>query len=140
MTTSDDLALVAISPQRPVGIDCEQIRPRRELTSLARRMFSAEEAERIAAAGSEERLDLFYRAWTAMEARVKADGRGLFRREDPPETGVPEVVHFIPADGFIAAVACAGLPSPGDWRALSLAKPVGAAGPHATDDPPAKWR
>lgn len=120
MTTSDDLALVAISAHSPVGIDCEQIRPRTELRSLARRMFTAEAAERIATAGDDDRLDLFYRAWTAMEAGVKADGRGLFRRRLPPEAGTLEIAHFVPSEGFVAAVASAHLPPPGLWRAYSL--------------------
>lgn len=120
MTTSDDLALVAISRYRPVGIDCEKIRPRAELISMARRMFSTQEAEVIATAGDEDRADLFYRAWTAMEASVKADGRGLFRRRLQPETGTLEIAHFVPSEGFVAAVACAALPPPRAWQAFSL--------------------
>jgi 4'-phosphopantetheinyl transferase len=120
LTTSDDLALAAICRDLPVGIDCEQLRLRRNLGAIARRMFPPETAERVAKASAEERLTVFTVAWTALEARVKADGRGLFRRRDVPPMAAFQVAHCIPQEGFIAALARADLPPVPEWRTFVL--------------------
>jgi 4'-phosphopantetheinyl transferase len=125
MTTSDDMALVAVSSGCPVGIDCERVRPRADLLPIARRMFRQAEAERIASAPEERRLELFYRSWTALEADVKADGRGLSRRRNTTSVAALGVAHCLPAPGFIAAVARASLPGVHRWQTLQLAEPQG---------------
>ena len=79
LTTTADLALVAISGGAEVGIDCEWIRPRRDLEAVARRMFAPAQVAELLATPPPERQAYFYRAWTALEADAKADGRGLFR-------------------------------------------------------------
>jgi 4'-phosphopantetheinyl transferase len=119
LTTAGELALVGISLGSALGVDCEQVRPRRGLTAIARRMFERGRAESIAALPEPEALDAFYRAWTALEADAKADGRGLFRPR-PAGDRPPEVRHCVPARGYIAAVARARLPPLGAWQALEL--------------------
>ncbi len=119
LTTTADLALVAISAAEEVGIDCEWLRPRRDLDAIARRMFSSEQAQRLLDTPAEERLECFYRAWTALEADAKADGRGLFRPRAPGALP-PQVMHCVPAPGHIAAVARAALPPAGRWVTLEL--------------------
>jgi 4'-phosphopantetheinyl transferase len=121
LTTSDDLALAAISRDLPVGIDCEQLRSRPGLDAIARRMFPPEEAKRIAEAPEDERLLRFTLAWTALEAGVKADGRGLFRRRDHPPMPALRIVHCTPQEGFVAAVARAELPRIGEMGMYRLA-------------------
>jgi 4'-phosphopantetheinyl transferase len=120
MTTSADLALVAVSADSAVGIDCERVRPRRDLIGLTKRMFGTEEASALAAAPESERMNRFYRDWTDLEARVKADGRGLFRRRDVPPMPALTSGHVIPANGFIAAVARETLPPVNEWQTLVL--------------------
>ncbi len=120
LTTSADLALLGVSLAEPVGVDCEQLRPRVEVDGVARRMFPAEVAEGVIAAPHAERLELFYRAWTALEADVKSDGRGLFRRQADPAVDAPRIDHCVPEPGFIAAVARVRLPPVEQWRALML--------------------
>jgi 4'-phosphopantetheinyl transferase len=114
LTGSHDLALVAVAPDRPIGVDCELIRPRRELLGIARRMFSRQVADALESTREPQRLDAFYAAWTALEAQVKADGRGLFRPRDP---GPPRfsTAHFRPQSGYIAAVAGEQLPADHLW-------------------------
>ena len=56
-------------------VDIERIRPRRSLSGLARRFFSAPEQGEIAAAP--DPLLAFYRVWARKEAVIKADGRGV---------------------------------------------------------------
>lgn len=120
MTTSADLALLAVRADRPVGIDCERLRPRSQLLAIAGRMFDAETAQQVEMASDAQRLEVFARAWTALEARVKADGRGLFQAQNPspmPDLGIR---HFIPEPGYIAAIACPDLPPRTQWTAMRL--------------------
>jgi 4'-phosphopantetheinyl transferase len=119
LTTTADLALVAISAGAEVGIDCERLRPRRDLDAIARRMFSSDQAQLLLDTPAAGRLECFYRAWTALEADAKADGRGLFRPR-APGARPPQVMHCIPAPGYIAAVARAALPPAGRWVTLEL--------------------
>lgn len=119
LTTADDLALVGISLGSPLGVDCERIRPRRGLTGIAERMFEPERIAAIATLPEPEALTAFYRAWTALEADAKADGRGLFRPR-PPGADPPQVHHCVPAPGYIAAVARARVPPASSWRTLEL--------------------
>ena len=118
LTTTGDLALVGVSagrgPDAEVGVDCERIRPRRDITAVAERMFKAEVVQALGAARESERLAHFYLAWTALEADAKADGRGLFRPRDPGARP-PTVVHCIPETGYVAAVAREILPMVCHW-------------------------
>jgi 4'-phosphopantetheinyl transferase len=121
LTTSGDLALVAICAGEPVGVDCEQVRERRDAAAIARKMFTTEAASAISAAEAHERLALFHLAWTALEANVKADGRGLCHRAEAPAQGMLDIGHCVPEHGFIAAVARRDLPPVVDWKTLELA-------------------
>lgn len=126
---SGEIALVALSSghQSELGVDCEAIRPRRHLLTIARRLFDPETAAALEAAPEGERLWRFYREWTALEARVKWEGGGLFGSHlaaadsrCPPR---PQVAHFIPAAGYCAAVARLQLPPVEEWSAFELAHP-----------------
>lgn len=119
LTTTGDLALVAVSAGFAVGVDCEWIRPRRDLLAVAHRMFPAHTAAALAALPEGERELAFHRAWTALEADAKYDGRGLFRPRSP-EMPVPLVSHFVPAPGYLGALARATLPHVRCWRTLRL--------------------
>lgn len=123
LTTTGDLALVAvcagIGPSEEIGVDCELIRPRRDIEAVAQRMFAPEAVQAIKAAPPSERLARFYRAWTALEADAKADGRGLFRPR-PAGAQPPAVLHCIPETGYIAAVARPTLPPVTDWSTFDL--------------------
>jgi 4'-phosphopantetheinyl transferase len=125
LTTTGDLALVAVSGGLAVGVDCEWLRPRHDLLAIARRMFPAESAARLAALPDGERQVAFHRAWTALEADAKWDGRGLFRPREPGAP-VPRIEHFVPAAGYVGAVARSALPPPQHWRSLRLS--AGASG------------
>ena len=121
LTTAADLALVGVARTRPLGVDCERLAPRSNLAGIARRMFPAAVAEAVLATSEPHRTERFYRAWTALEAEVKADGRGLHHRRrvsDPQAT--PAIRHCIPKTGYIAAVAGVGLRPAEDWNHLLL--------------------
>jgi len=120
LTNSGDLALVALSLGMPVGVDCEQVRDRGDMVAIADRMFTPEQAARIASATPEDRLRQFHIAWTALEAEVKADGRGLLGCHRPAAQGALRIEHCVPEPGFIAAVARERLPPVGDWITMTL--------------------
>ncbi|MCG6863129.1 MAG: 4'-phosphopantetheinyl transferase superfamily protein [Chromatiaceae bacterium] len=118
LTTSGDLALVALSANQPVGVDCERIRDCGDAVAIARRMFTSRQAADIAAAAAEDRLEQFYIAWTALEAEVKADGRGLLGPRNPAARKTLQIRHCVPEPGFIAAVARKRLPPVEEWVTL----------------------
>jgi 4'-phosphopantetheinyl transferase len=123
LTTTGDLALLALSDGLPVGVDCELERPRADLHGIARRMFDAEAVRTLNNASPEAAARLFYLHWTALEARVKADGRGLSRRRDADPAGLA-VGHALAgyANGAraICAVARSRLPPESHWGAFQL--------------------
>ncbi len=121
LTTAAGLALVGIARGRPLGVDCERLTARDNLAGIARRMFPPAIAEGVLATPEPHRTERFYRAWTALEAEVKADGRGLHHHRqvsDPQAT--PTIRHCIPETGYIAAVAGVGLGPAEDWSHLRL--------------------
>ena len=58
--------------ERPVGVDVECFRERRNAEALAKRYFTPEEM-----AYADGNREHFFRVWTAKEARLKWDGTGL---------------------------------------------------------------
>ncbi len=123
LTTSGDLALVALRWRWPLGIDCERTQANRDHLAIARRLFAPDEVEHLLGATAEDRPSLFTRYWTALEARVKLDGRGLF--QPPPPAAVPgEVIHFTPQAGYLAAIASPQPPPLASWSAWRLMFPT----------------
>ncbi len=106
LSHSGDLALVALSAEREVGIDVERIDPGRRFAELARIGLDKASAEAVRAAGPEERPRLFYAAWTRREAIAKCLGVGLSGPQ-PAETPV-SVLTLDPGPGHAAALALAG--------------------------------
>ena len=70
-----DHALVAWSRLRRVGVDVEPLRAEWDWRPLSRMVLGGEDAAHIAAAA--EPAALFLDVWTAKEALLKADGRGI---------------------------------------------------------------
>jgi 4'-phosphopantetheinyl transferase len=74
---SYELALVAISGERELGVDLERVRPLPDLEGIVAHWFGP--AERAAFEGLDPGATLraFYRHWTLKEAYLKACGLGL---------------------------------------------------------------
>ncbi|HSY48246.1 MAG TPA: 4'-phosphopantetheinyl transferase superfamily protein [Thermoanaerobaculia bacterium] len=72
---SGDLVALAFANGTPVGIDVERRRRLSDSLALARRYFSAEELAFITAANDTD--EAFFTVWTAKEAIVKANGKGI---------------------------------------------------------------
>ena len=124
LTTAGDLALIAVSATQPVGIDCELDRMRSDLLGVAARMFTADAIASLTGLSDAARQRTFYLHWTALEARVKANGVGLARHREPAPLGLT-VAHALAGEvaGQVAvcAVARQALPTPDQWHALQLA-------------------
>ena len=94
--------LGAWSATHAIGVDLEDQTKDLEATELARRFFSAAEAEVVQRADGAERLRTFYRFWSLKEAALKSIGEGLpfgldaFEFELNPN---PRVVHAPPDQG-----------------------------------------
>jgi 4'-phosphopantetheinyl transferase len=82
LTHSGDLALVAVSQGRDLGVDVEQVRPRADLEGFAARYFSTRERDALAHVPPGDRLRAFLEIWTLKEAYLKACGDGLVRALD----------------------------------------------------------
>lgn len=124
---SGDVALVAVSRSREVGVDLEAVRPMRDLAGLWRMVASPVEALRLESVPTSRHEAAFYRVWTRKEAWLKATGDGLSRPLQDLEVTfldgeAPALVHVaglpgagerwaivaLPVDGFEAALAVEG--------------------------------
>jgi len=122
---SQNLALIAVTRGRDIGVDVEAMRPMTELKEIARRFFSPAEAERLEKVPEADQVRAFFTCWTRKEAYIKATGLGIsagldkfevsFSPHDPPallrhyadphEPGQWTLFHLEPAAGFIGAIA-----------------------------------
>jgi 4'-phosphopantetheinyl transferase len=127
-----DVAVIAVTRGRRVGIDVEPLRPVEDPDALAARFFSEREAAALRAVSPEKRDEAFLACWTRKEAFVKALGAGLSLPLDsfsvslepgaPPavlawqgrdaERGAWTLRSWRPAPGYLAAIAVEGA----DWR------------------------
>lgn len=78
LTHTPGWAGLALAPEGEVGVDFEAHDPARDFPLIARRAFSADERAAIdALPDPDARRAAFYATWTAKEACLKADGRGI---------------------------------------------------------------
>jgi 4'-phosphopantetheinyl transferase len=74
-TRSGATGLLALGGDRELGVDLERLRPVPEAADLAARHLPPAERERLRAEGGGD--EAFLRAWTRLEASLKALGLGL---------------------------------------------------------------
>jgi 4'-phosphopantetheinyl transferase len=105
--------LVAVSPDRPVGVDVERVKPGRAVDRIARRRFAPAEKAALARLDESDRVAAFHRCWTGKEAYAKGRGAGL-------SMGLAT---------FSVAGLIDGLPrcSVGTWEVQQLPAPAGHA-------------
>lgn len=72
------------SPKISVGCDIECIRPRVSRLNIAREWFCPQESQWILAGNANERVERFYRIWTAKEAWLKFWGKSIFDISSAP--------------------------------------------------------
>jgi 4'-phosphopantetheinyl transferase len=121
-----DLALVAVTRSREVGIDIERIRADIDLDLLIEASCSPAEIVALNACRPQDRVAAFFTYWTLKEAYLKGVGDGLHCPPDrltvhPQDDGRPSrllvggsrvedwtVRSFAVAPGFVGAVAVEG--------------------------------
>jgi 4'-phosphopantetheinyl transferase len=77
VSRSHDLALLAFTSRRSVGIDVELVRPDFAATEIAQRYFSPQEIEELKSLPPQSLAEGFFLCWTRKEAYVKARGEGM---------------------------------------------------------------
>jgi 4'-phosphopantetheinyl transferase len=110
LSHSGEIALLAVSRNRELGVDVEQMRADFASGEIATRFFSPEECAKMERLPAHETVDAFFNCWTRKEAYIKARGGGL----------------SIPLDSFAVAFA------PGEAAALLHVK--------AGDENFSRWR
>jgi 4'-phosphopantetheinyl transferase len=124
LSHSGDLALLAVARDRPLGIDLERLDRGKPLSAIARRVFPAARCRELEASEGEQRVQDFYQDWTAMEARVKGRGDGVFQQLQSGREADWPVRHWCPADGYLAALAAPELPAEAEaWAWLEPQSP-----------------
>jgi 4'-phosphopantetheinyl transferase len=133
VTHSGELALMAFTLDREIGVDLEQIHPIDNVQQLAEQFFSVLERDQLRASSS-DRLETFFSGWTRKEAWLKARGDGLTYPLDQFSVSLgpdlparllkvdkepDKVAHWSlqslsPAPGYIGALAVEGH----GWRLL----------------------
>ena len=118
-----EVAVVAVSGEREVGVDVEPVRRDSQAEVVAPRVLAAPELAELAAAPAPARHELFLRFWTRKEALVKAYGVTLDtdlaanpdagaharRLVTVPGQATPcTVVSLDLAPGYVGAVAATG--------------------------------
>jgi 4'-phosphopantetheinyl transferase len=125
---SQNLALLAFTRGRSVGIDVEWTRPIEDAVAIANRFFSPAENSALNAVDESARDEAFFNCWTRKEAFIKATGEGLQRPLDSFDVSVqpdeePRLLRCVgidiaqwsfrtlmPCANFIGAVAADGQP------------------------------
>jgi 4'-phosphopantetheinyl transferase len=74
---SAELALVAVSRDRELGVDLEHVRPLDGIDEIVARTFAPGDRLAFNRVAPAARLSTFYRLWTLKEAHLKACGVGL---------------------------------------------------------------
>ncbi|OLE37372.1 MAG: hypothetical protein AUI36_26545 [Cyanobacteria bacterium 13_1_40CM_2_61_4] len=116
LSHSRDLALVAVSGNREVGVDVEWIRSDFPFEGVAERFFPVPWLAFLQGVPPGLRRNAFYALWARVEACAKAHGHGLPGLEEGAETGrafAERAVSWTRLDlpvglGYAAAVATPG--------------------------------
>jgi 4'-phosphopantetheinyl transferase len=74
---SDDIAALAFTIARHIGVDVEMIRHNVDVDEIPRRFFSSAEQRALAGLNATEKYQGFFNCWTRKEAYIKALGSGL---------------------------------------------------------------
>lgn len=117
LSHSGEVAMVALTASRAVGVDVQEVRPRADAAAMARRYFPPYEARHVASApGAEARAVRFARLWARKEALVKAHGGRLVQSLRIPVTH-PRPPDTPPEDAWSLAYHLTDLPAPPGYRA-----------------------
>lgn len=77
LSHANELALIAITRDRRIGVDIEFIRPDFASEQIAERFFSGQEVDVLRALPPDQQAEAFFSCWTRKEAYIKAIGEGM---------------------------------------------------------------
>lgn len=132
LSHSQELALYAVTRDRQIGIDLEQIRPISGIEQLSKSCFSARESDLICSLHPKAQQSTFFQIWTGKEAYLKATGEGLakirqvevslapgeplrllnIQTDSPASSACWSLQTLTPATDYVAALAVEGH----DWH------------------------
>ncbi|MFN2578088.1 MAG: 4'-phosphopantetheinyl transferase superfamily protein [Pyrinomonadaceae bacterium] len=78
LSHSNQLALIAITRDREVGVDVEYMRSDFATDEVADHFFSPAEVQQFREVPAESKTQSFFNCWTRKEAYIKARGEGLY--------------------------------------------------------------
>lgn len=108
LSHAEELALLAVSGDREVGIDLERVRETLEFRGMAERFLSPQEQAELFSHPPEGQLSAFFRCWTRKEAYLKARGHGFSQPDPDCGTGGWSLVDLTVPEGYCAALAVEG--------------------------------
>ena len=77
LSHAKELALIAVTRNRAIGVDIEFIRPEFASEEIAERFFSRPEVSALRALPEDIQSEAFFNCWTRKEAYIKARGEGM---------------------------------------------------------------
>ncbi len=117
LTHTGNMALLAISREAAIGIDLEQVREKPNFHAIAGRVFDETIQQELSPLEGVALAEAFFFHWTAYEARMKAIGNGIFSDHNPTRDAELQSMHFIPEEGYLAAVVMEGATPPfEEWQ------------------------
>jgi 4'-phosphopantetheinyl transferase len=128
LSHTNELALLAVTRGRALGVDIEFLRPEFASAEIAERFFSPHEVAALRALPWETQRAAFFNCWTRKEAYIKAIGEGLSmplnqfhvslapgsaaallgNLRDAAEVSRWSLQELDPGSGYVAAVAVEG--------------------------------
>jgi 4'-phosphopantetheinyl transferase len=85
LSHSNEVALIAITQGREIGVDVEWVRKDFAFDEVAERFFTSREVAALRALPLHLQREAFYKCWTSKEAFLKAKGTGLSGQLDEVE-------------------------------------------------------
>jgi 4'-phosphopantetheinyl transferase len=99
LSHSHEVALIAITQGREIGVDVERVREDFVFDEVAQRFFTARELAALHALPLHLQREAFYKCWTSKEAFLKAKGTGLSGQLDEVELVLTD--HVVSVKGTI---------------------------------------
>ena len=119
LSHSDDVALVALTRGRPIGVDLERMKRFAEVADVPPAIFSERELAEFRDLPRKDQQASFFNAWTRKEAFVKATGRGF-------SMSVKEVeVTFAPGEDARLVRLSGSADAAAEWTLRDLRAPHG---------------
>ncbi|MCW9012433.1 MAG: 4'-phosphopantetheinyl transferase superfamily protein [Gammaproteobacteria bacterium] len=96
LSHSNNLAILAVCKNHPIGIDIEYMGRKNEWAKLIRRFFTPTEQAGIFSLPEKQQKNAFFQVWTRKEAHMKVTGQGLHLAPGQFSVSIPpEPARFI---------------------------------------------